>query len=163
MKSTSSMQKQAPSSSPALAGAGDVDSFVADFMLGTFGASAEEISACLYERQDALDGDGFGFIVVGTSPQTLFPVFAPGERGERDDVQVLRARVCAKPADRLESVHFGHLYIHEDDIRLFLRALDGFESIRRDRDPMSLHLQEVTNMKDIRLGVVDQKDMQSAV
>ena len=25
-------------------------------------------SACLYERQDALDGDGFGFIVVGTSP-----------------------------------------------------------------------------------------------
>lgn len=81
-----------------------------------------------------------------------------GEAG--DDEHARGVGQFAELAQRLDTVHAGHLDVHEDDVRLQLLGLrDTFGAVRRLSHDLYvvLHLQERTQTAADDLVVVDQQ------
>jgi len=66
--------------------------------------------------------DGFAEVVIHAFGEALFPVFRGSIGGHRYDQRLYRTGSPYDPG-RFQSIHFGHLYVHKDEVELFFSEL----------------------------------------
>src|SRR6266404_5798803 len=64
--------------------------------------------------------DGFGYVLVHAGFEASFAIAVHGVRGHGNDGSVSSAHLLlvADTPGGLETIHFGHMHIHDDQIKL---------------------------------------------
>ena len=92
--------------------------------LGGLGGAA----AVVFDGFDEVGrGDGFGEVVVHAGVEAAFAVAVHGVGGHGDDGELFPAVVGADGAGGFDTVEFGHLDVHEDEV--VVAGGEGFEGL----------------------------------
>ena len=92
--------------------------------------------------------DGLCHMAVHASLETALPFLHEGMRSHRQDREIVESRVGAEMTGRREAVHFGHLQVHQHDVkwrrlRSVPKQIHGDLAVPRNRDDGSRTLQQL--------------------
>ena len=68
-------------------------------------------------RKQSIRVNRFGDVIVHSRFETPLPFFHQSVRGHRQDGKVIETGIGAQQPCRRVAVHFGHLQVHQDDIK----------------------------------------------
>src|SRR3954466_1066829 len=105
-----------------------------------------------------------GHVVIHANGQTAFTISAHRMRRQRNDGNVSTRRLATTYlARRLDTVHLGHLYVHEDQVELLtLASLDSSATVVCDGYPMSSLREQSLNDCLIHRVVFGNQDVHSS-
>src|SRR5580704_9578495 len=117
------------------------------------------------ERQEFLNIQGLGDVVIGTSRKASFLVVHHGLRSESNDRQLAPLVTLADLSRRSDAIHLGHHDVHQDKIdraRRIARAsgkhFESLPAVACNLNLCALRLEEARKRKDVSDVVLHYED-----